>query len=163
MSVKALLRLSSQSAESLHQARLVGDNASAEHEERKLEIAAKKAEEKAFEAQQCLGHSYSLSGEVVNYEIAPKRTFAKRNQPPRKKSPPPPAGPMSSSSISIDFADEDDAPAVTGKDLEKAPEVTAAALSVVIPANGEAVLYQQLLLSASARPTVMVKAKLKKR
>lgn len=62
----------------------------------------------------------------------------------------------------IGVADEDGRPdAPLGGELEAlpAPEVTASALSVVIPAAGQAVRYEQLLIDANQTQTIIIDAR----
>lgn len=82
--------------------------------------------------------------------------FAKSAPPPDAPTPTPeearPAGRPADASIQL-----------MPTSSSSTPEVTAAALSVVVPSTGEAVLYQTLLLPADTAPEVRVSAKLTRR
>lgn len=109
----------------------------------------------------------SLDGEILRPEGASVSSRARGSAPPLVTTP---------TDITIDdtgigtdgqgsygaLADEDaaDAPdSVTTLDALPAPEVTASALSVVIPAAGEAVRYEQLLIEANQTQTITIDAR----
>lgn len=72
--------------------------------------------------------------------------------------PPPEPGNSEFETAPLDSADVDDDPAMTGYALE-ALEVTSTSTSVVIPAHGQTIRYQSLLIPANTAPSVTLRAR----
>ncbi len=175
-SARALLEVAAASARQMQIGLESGDTQRADHEFRKISVAVTKTRSLLAEWQQCGAETSSgttsvvLSIDMDEDEHVPFDGFGpledKRRSTDRvvltRKTPKKAAKGKVSSAKKPEPAKADISVAIGG-DEDKALEVTAAQLSVIVPTQGERVRYQHLLLPAGGELALHIDARRKER